>query len=489
MSKSHSTPQQPRPPRKVVIVGGGFGGLSAAKRLGNVRGVEVTLIDRRNHHLFQPLLYQVATAGLSPADIAAPIRALLRGYRNIQIIQGEVRSIDAEANEISGDFGSIPFDTLVVAAGAKHAYFGHEEWEPHAPGLKSVEQATEIRRRVLQAFELAERETDQQRRKALLTFVVVGGGPTGVEMAGAIGEMSRFTLTRDFKRIDPKLTRVILAEAGPRILPAFHEANASRAMRDLESIGVQVWTNAAVTHVDARGVEVGDERVSARTVVWAAGVKAASLGKAIGAATGAELDKAGRVHVGPDLTVANHPNIHVIGDLAHALDEHEDPLPGVAPVAMQQGRWVADRIREAAGTRRWFRRPGERFIYLDKGNMATIGRSRAVAEMGERKQIRFHGSLAWLAWLVVHIYYLSGFRNRFFVLLHWAWSYLSYSRGARLIVGKAWRSYPDDDVDRGGPSNAPPRSRRDPESGEPEPSNEGETTASASDADPARRAS
>ncbi len=452
MSKFQRKANETSADHRVVIVGGGFGGLAAAKRLGNVPGVEVTLVDRRNHHLFQPLLYQVATAGLSPADIAAPIRSLLRGLDNVRVIQGEVRGLDAEAKTVSGEFGTLPFDTLVVAAGAKHAYFGHEEWEPFAPGLKSVEQATEIRRRVLEAFEKAERETDAQKRKALLTFVVVGGGPTGVEMAGAIGEMSRFTLTRDFKRIDPKLTRVILAEAGPRILAAFHEANASRAMRDLENIGVQVWTNAAVTAVDAKGVTIGDERVSARTVVWAAGVKAASLGQAVARATGAETDKAGRVKVGRDLTVEGHPDIYVIGDLAHAADDQGNPLPGVAPVAMQQGRWVGDRLRKRVGARRRWgtARNLEQFEYFDKGNMATIGRSRAVAEMGEHKQIRFQGSLAWLAWLVVHIYYLSGFRNRFFVLLQWAWSYLSYSRGARLIVGKAWRSYPSGEADQSG---------------------------------------
>jgi NADH dehydrogenase len=416
--------------KRVVIVGGGFAGLNAAKLLGrHGKQVEVVVIDRRNHHLFQPLLYQVAMAGLSPADIAAPIRGLLGRFRNTFVIQGEVRSIDLEGKRVLGDFGDEPYDYLMLATGAMHAYFGREEWEPYAPGLKTLEQATEIRRRVLTAFERAEAHPEDTReRKRLLTFVIVGGGPTGVELAGAIGEMSRTTLARDFRNIDPKATRVILIESGDRVLSSFDAALSSRAMRDLESLGVQVWTNSLVTKVDQTGVEVGEERIEASTVLWAAGVRAGEF-----ASLEVQRDRINRIHVQPDLSLSGHPEVFVAGDLAHAQDEQGRAYPGLAPVAMQQGRFVARTILdELAGKARG------RFHYADKGQMATIGRSRAIVQTG---RLRFGGRLAWWTWLLVHIYYLTGFRNRLLVLIQWAWSYLTFARGARLIVGKSWRSY------------------------------------------------
>lgn len=415
--------------RRIVIVGGGFGGLNAAKKLGGVSGAQVTLLDRSNHHLFQPLLYQVAMAGLSPAEIAAPIRGLLSRFGNLRVLREEVLAVDLAARRITTASGSCEYDVLVLACGAQHAYFGHEDWEEHAPGLKTLEQATEIRRRVLTAFEDAEKERDPERKQALLTFVIVGGGPTGVELAGAIGEMSRFTLARDFREIDPKLTRVILIEAGPRILPSFSEPLASRAVRDLEQLGVQVWTDRAVTRIDEDGVEFGRERIRCATALWAAGVLPSRLGRTLGV----PLDPQGRVRVEPDLSVPGHPEVFVIGDQACVIGQGGKPLPGVAPVAMQQGRFVARAIAgDLAG------RPRKPFAYADKGQMATIGRSRAVVEIG---RLRFAGLPAWLLWIVVHIYYLTGFENRLLVVIQWAWSYLSFRRGARLIVGKRWRFY------------------------------------------------
>jgi len=425
-------PAVSEPPRqRVVIVGAGFAGLNAAKRLGRSRELEVTVIDRRNYHLFQPLLYQVAMAGLSPAEIAAPIRSLLRGLPSVTVIQGDVREIDVAGHRIVLDFGAVGYDYAIIATGAQHAYFGQERWERFAPGLKTLEQATEIRRRVLTAFEFAERESDPELRKQWLTFVIVGGGPTGVELAGAIGEMSRFTLARDFRRIDPKLTRVILLEAGPGILPSFEPALASRAARDLEALGVQIWVNSMVTEIDASGVQIGPERVRTSTVLWAAGVRASGLGSSLGA----ECDPQGRVKVTPELTVPGHPELFVLGDLAHATSEGNKPLPGIAPVALQQGRYAARTI--LADLRGQPRQP---FVYRDKGQMATIGRSRAVVQTGA---LRLGGPLAWIAWLVIHIYYLSGFKNRLFVLIQWAYSYFTFARGARLIVDKHWRSYPE----------------------------------------------
>ncbi|HEX5065172.1 MAG TPA: NAD(P)/FAD-dependent oxidoreductase [Myxococcota bacterium] len=410
----------------VVVVGGGFGGLAVAKGLRKARDVEVTLIDRRNHHLFQPLLYQVAMAGLSPAEIAAPIRSLLSTQRNTSVRLDEVRAVDTAERRIETSRGPLAYDVLVLACGARHAYFGHDAWEEHAPGLKSVEEATEIRRRVLSAYEQAEMEKDPARQKMLLTFVVVGGGPTGVELAGALGEMSRFTLARDFRHIDPALARVILIEAGPRILPSFAAELARRATRDLESLGVQVWTSSAVTGIDAAGVDVGPERIQTATALWAAGVQPSPLAKSLGA----PLDRVGRVQVEADLSVPGHPEIFAIGDMACARGEDGKPLPGLAPVAKQEGAHVARNImRSLRGE------PREPFRYRDRGQMATIGRSRAICDLG---RVRFAGFVAWLAWLVVHIYFLVGFKNRLFVVLSWAWSYLTFRRGARLIVDRDW---------------------------------------------------
>jgi len=417
---------------QVLIIGGGFAGLNAAKGLGNVADVDVTLVDRTNHHLFQPLLYQVAMAGLSPADIAAPIRSMLSRYGNIRVLQGEVLSIDTAHQSVTADFGPLSFDYLIVACGARHSYFGRTDWEPFAPGLKNLEQATEIRRRVLSAYEEAERAPPSDDRKRLLTFVVVGGGPTGVELAGAIGEMSRFTLAKDFRNIDPTLARVILLEAGPRILPMYSEAQAARASRDLEHLGVQIWTSSAVTNIDAQGVEIGHERIRSATVLWAAGVIASSLGRD----AGFPCDRQGRVQVEADLSVPGQPNIFVAGDQASFTHQTGKPLPGTASVAMQQGRYLAKLIRrELAG------QPREPFHFTDKGQMATIGRSRAIVEIG---RFRLAGFPAWLLWLMVHIYYLTGFKNRLLVVLQWAWSYLSFRRGARLIVNKEWRFHRDD---------------------------------------------
>jgi len=414
----------------ILIIGGGFAGLNAAKGLGNVDDVEVTLVDRTNHHLFQPLLYQVAMAGLSPAEIAAPIRSLLSGYRNIRVMSGEVSCLDLKRNVAVTDFGVVAFDYLILACGARHDYFGHDEWEEHAPGLKSLEQATEIRRRVLSAYEQAEVSVSAEDRKRLLTFVVVGGGPTGVELAGALGEMSRYTLAKDFRNIDATLARVILLEAGPQILPMFSAQMAAQAKCDLDRLGVQVRTNTPVTMIDADGVGLSGERVRAATVLWAAGVKASPLGHSAGLV----VDRHGRVLVEPDLSAQGHKNVFVAGDLACFTHQTGKPLPGTAPVAMQQGRFLARTIRRALqGKSR------EQFHFADKGQMATIGRSRAIVEVG---WLKVTGFPAWLLWIAIHIYYLTGFKNRLLVVLQWAWSYISYTRGARLILTKEWRSPP-----------------------------------------------
>jgi NADH:ubiquinone reductase (H+-translocating) len=421
--------------KQVLIIGAGFAGLNAAKRLRNVPGVAVTLLDRENHHLFQPLLYQVAMAALSPADIAVPIRSLFARVRNIRVLKAEAQRIDVAGRKVITDAGEYQYDYLMLACGSQHAYFGHEEWERHAPGLKTLSQATEIRRRVLEAFEAAERDQNVEARRRHLTFVVVGGGPTGVELAGAIGEMSRYTLARDFRSIDPRQTRVILIEAGPRILPSFDDKLAARAMRDLESLGVQVWTHSRVTNVGEGGVSVGGkENVAASTVLWAAGVRAADVGRTLGTT----VDQVGRVQVGPDLTIPGHPEVFVIGDMARFEESAGKLLPGVAVVAMQEGIYAANVVRKevqrgAVAERAPFR-------YHDLGQMATIGRSRAIAEFG---RMRLAGYFAWWFWLLVHIYRLSGFRNRLSVLVQWAWSYMTFGRGARLIVGKEWQAYSD----------------------------------------------
>jgi len=418
--------------KRVVIIGGGFAGLNAAKGLGGVKDIEVILVDRANHHLFQPLLYQVAMAGLNPADIAVPVRSLLAKYENVKVVQGKALSISSSEKKIITDFGELNYDYLIISLGAKHTYFGNEQWEQFAPGLKTLEQATEIRRRVLSAFENAEKTSDKSLQKKYLTFAVVGGGPTGVELAGAIGEMSRYTLARDFKNIDAKLTRVILIEGGNRILPSFSKKLSAWATRALEQLGVQVWTNSIVTNIDENGLNIGNERIETTTVLWAAGVKANS----IDADFTIEKDRMNRIAVTSDLSLAGHPHIFAAGDCACFPDDEGKPLPGIAPVAMQQGNYLADVIE--SDVRGKARKP---FKYKDKGQMATIGRSKAITEFGI---MRLTGFSAWVAWLLVHIYYLAGFKNRFIVVAQWAWSYLTFRRGSRLILEKKWRFYNGD---------------------------------------------
>jgi len=416
--------------KRVVIIGGGFAGLNAAKVLGRAGGVSVALVDSRNYHLFQPLLYQVALAGLNPSDIAAPIRGLLSRYSNIRVLLAEATSVDLQENLVQLD-GRAPlaFDYLVVACGANHAYFGHEQWEQFAPGLKTLEQATEIRRRILSAFEEAEMAQDPGEQQRLLTFIVVGGGPTGVELAGAIAEMSRFTLARDFRSIDPRQSRVILMEGAPRILAAFYPDLSAAAAESLTRLGVQIQTECVVTEVDKEGVVAGGVRIPSATVVWAAGVKVSPLG----ATLGVPLDRQGRVLVQADLSVKGHPQLFVLGDLANCAGNDGNPLPGLAPVALQQGRAAARNIlRDLSGE------PRKPYHYVDKGMLATIGKNKAV---GQFRKLRFTGFTAWLGWLLVHIYFLTGFANRFLVVFHWAWSYLTFTRGARLILGKDWRIY------------------------------------------------
>jgi NADH dehydrogenase len=407
----------------VVIVGGGFGGLNAARALRRAP-VKVTLVDRRNHHLFQPLLYQVATAALSPADVAYPLRSILARQKNATVLLGDAVGVDRGKRELVLSDGRVPFDYLVIATGARHAYFGHDDWEAHAPGLKSLEDALDVRRRILLAFERAEREKDEARRRALLTFVIVGGGPTGVELAGAIGEIARRSLVRDFRSIDPRDARILVLEAGPRILPAFPESLAAKAREALERLGVEVATERAVTAVEENAVAAGGVRIPAATVIWAAGVRGSPLSGSLGVAR----DGAGRVVVEPDLSIPGDPRIFVVGDLAAFLHQTGAPLPGVAPVAIQQGKYVARAIADdVAG------RPRAPFRYRDKGNLAVIGRGKAVADLGK---LRLSGVLAWLTWAFVHILFLVGFRNRAFVLLEWGWYYFTDQRGARLITGR-----------------------------------------------------
>jgi NADH dehydrogenase len=416
-------------PRHVVIVGGGFGGLYAAQALKNAN-LQVTLVDRRNHHLFQPLLYQVATAGLSPGDIAYPIRAILRKQQNARVLLAEAVSIDASARIVHLKDDQLHYDFLILAAGARHSYFGHNEWEPIAPGLKDLEDALEIRRRILLSFEKAERERDEAKRRAWLSFVIVGGGPTGVELAGAIAEIARQVMVSDFRSIDPKEAQITLVEAGPRVLAAFPEELSVAAQRALAAMGVEVRALCPVTAVEPGWVEFGNERHPAGTVLWAAGVSASRLAKSLGV----PLDRAGRVLVEPDLTIPGHPEVFVIGDLAAFIHQTGKPLPGVCPVAIQQGRHAAGNIvRACAG------HPYDPFHYWDKGNLATIGRAQAVADLG---RLHISGFVAWLAWLFVHILFLIGFRNRFIVLFEWAWAYFTFQRGARLITGDIDRYLP-----------------------------------------------
>jgi NADH:ubiquinone reductase (H+-translocating) len=407
---------------RIVIVGGGFGGISAAKALKRAHA-DITLIDRTNHFIFQPLLYQVATAALAPSDITAPIRYVLRRQKNTEVLMGEVREIDPRNRvvRIDDSLREIQYDYLVVAAGARHAYFGHNDWEPYAPGLKAIEDATEIRNRFLLAFENAENARDERDREEWLTFVVVGGGPTGVELAGAFPYIARKALGPDFRRTDTAQTRVILVEAGPRILPTFPESLAVRATRDLRDLGVEVRVNSAVTRVGADGVSIGAESIRARTAFWAAGNNASPVGKFLDA----PLDRAGRILVNPDLSVPAHPEIFVVGDLA-ALTQDGRLVPGVGPAAIQEGAFAGKTI-----LRELNRLPRKTFHYRNKGDLATIGRSRAIADFG---WVRFAGRLAWFLWLFVHIMYLVGFRNRVVVLYEWAYAYFTNQAGVRLIT-------------------------------------------------------
>lgn len=406
---------------RVIIVGSGFGGLEAAKKLA-CKDVQVTVIDRTNYHLFQPLLYQVATAALSPADIAAPVRAVLSKCRNVEVILAEVESVDVDAKKIKTADQDIDYDYLILATGARHSYFGHDEWEKLAPGLKSLEDAIELRRRILLAFEYAEKITDEVARRAALNFVIIGGGPTGVEMAGAIAEISRHTLAKNFRHIDPSQARVILIEGEPRLLAAYPEDLSASARKQLEDLGVEVRTGARATNLTEQGVQVNGEFIPCRVKIWAAGNTASFVGKTLGA----PVDRCGRVIVNDDLTIPGHPEVQVIGDLANFPHQTGQPLPGISPVAMQQGRHAARNV--LAMTRG--RKP-QRFRYWDKGTMATIGRNKAVADL---KFMHLSGLPAWLAWLFVHIVFLVGFRNRLVVLFQWAWAYLTFDKGARLIT-------------------------------------------------------
>jgi NADH dehydrogenase len=408
---------------RIVIVGAGFGGLSAAHGLAGAPA-DVTVIDQRNYHLFQPLLYQVATAGLSPAQIAQPIRAILRDAENVRVILGRVASVDRQRRKVQLDDREIDYDVLVLAMGSRHAYFGHDDWESVAPGLKNIDDATGIRRRILMAFEKAEQSADPEARRRLLTFVVIGGGPTGVEMAGAIAELAHVALRRDFRTINPREARIVLVEAGPRLLASFPAALSDAAHRSLERLHVEVRLGRPVSHCDEAGVIISDEQLEAATIVWAAGVASSPAAQWLGV----DKDRVGRVMVGPDLTVPDHPEIFVIGDTAHALGRDGQPLPGLAPVAKQQGAYVARVLRaRLAG-----KSPPAPFRYRNYGTVATIGRRAAVADFG---WLKLDGTLAWLLWGLIHISFLIGFRNRLVVFFDWLWSYLTFQSGARLITG------------------------------------------------------
>jgi NADH dehydrogenase len=411
---------------RVVIVGGGFGGLAAAAALGRAP-VDITLVDRRNHHVFSPLLYQVATAGLSPGDIASPIRWILRSQRNVKVWLAEARAVDVATRTVQLDGEAVPYDYLILAAGSRPFYFGHDAWEPHAPGLKTMEDALTIRKRVLLAFEHAERERDPTAQRRLLTFVVIGGGPTGVELAGALAEISRHALANDFRDIHPDRARIILIEGGPEVLAMYPSHLSEFARRALERLGVSVWTGTPVSGIGPRHVRVGDETIEAGTVLWAAGVAAAP----IGATLGVPVDRLGRVPINPDLTIPGRDDVYVVGDLALLAGDDGQPLPGVIQVALQQADLAAKNIvRTIKG------QPREAFHYRDLGNMATIGRNSAVCDLG---WLRLKGYIAWWFWLLLHVYKLIGFRNRLTVMTQWAFSYLTYQRSVRLITGDdAW---------------------------------------------------
>jgi NADH dehydrogenase len=415
---------------RVVIVGAGFGGLSAAKSLKNAP-VHVTLIDRRNHHLFQPLLYQVATAGLSPSQIATPIRAIVRHQRNADVELGMVEGVDTVRQEVILGERRVAYDHLILATGARHAYFGHNDWEHFAPGLKTLEDATEQRKRILLSFERAELETDPAERERLTTFVVIGGGPTGVEMAGAIAELANKALASDYSRINPACARIVLLEGAPHVLGSFPETLSEHARKALTKLGVEVRTGAAVTQVDEQGVIVGGERIESRCVIWAAGVQSSPAAKWLNA----EADRAGRVLVKPDMRTPGHDNVFVIGDCASLAGKDGKPLPGVAPVAKQQGQYVAKLIAEAIQGRS----DVEPFDYKDYGNLATVGRKAAIADI---HGFHLRGFIGWLFWSAAHIYFLIGFRNRLAVTLDWAWSYITFERGARLITGDVYAAKP-----------------------------------------------
>ena len=409
-----------RKPR-VVIVGAGFGGLQAAKKLAR-KNVLITVIDRTNYHLFQPLLYQVATAALSPADIAAPVRSVLSKSKNVEVILAEVQSVDVEAKKVRTADLEFDYDYLILATGARHSYFGHNDWEILAPGLKSLEDAIELRRRILMAFEYAEKTNDEAARKAAMTFVIIGGGPTGVEMAGAIAEISRYTLAKDFRHIDPSRARVILIEGESRLLSAFPEDLSRSAQEQLTDLGVDVRTGVRATNLNEDGVQLGDEFIPCRVKIWAAGNNASFVGKTLGV----PIDRVGRIVVNDDLTIAGHPEVQVIGDLANFSYQTGEPLPGVSPVAIQQGRHAARNILAMTKGRK-----PQRFHYWDKGSIATIGRNKAVADL---KFMHLSGLPAWVAWLFVHIVWLVGFRNRLLVLFQWTWAYFTFDKGARLIT-------------------------------------------------------
>jgi NADH dehydrogenase len=414
---------------RVVIVGGGFGGLYAAKKLGHAP-ISLTLVDRRNFHLFQPLLYQVATGALSPGEIASPLRAVVGRNRNTEVVLGEVRDLDAANRRLILDDGEISYDELIVATGATHSYFGHDDWAAVAPGLKTIENATAIRSRLLAAFESAERETDTVKRREWLNFVIVGGGPTGVELAGALSEVANDSLRHDFHHIDPTQAHILLVEGENRLLPAFPPDLSAKAEKQLSQLGIHTRTGTRVTGIDERGVTMaganGEEKLAARTVLWAAGVRASSMGKVLANRAGAQLDKVGRVMVEPDLSIAGHPEIRVIGDLANFSHQTGKPLPGVAPVAIQQGRYAAKAIRaKIAG------KSLAPFRYFNKGNLATIGRNKGVADFGF---MHISGFLAWFLWVFVHLMYLVEFENRLLVFVEWVYNYITHNRGARLIT-------------------------------------------------------